>query len=82
MSPRHISQNQITEEINLIPEENRQELYEIIHSFRVSLQSENSKANEIMKFAGSWLDMPEEDFNDFCEEIEQRRQASSRRVED
>ena len=36
-----------------------------------------------MQFAGSWSDMPEEDFSDFCEEIEQRRQAtSSRRFSD
>jgi hypothetical protein len=26
-----------------------------------------------MQFAGSWSNMPEKDFNDFYEEIEQRR---------
>lgn len=35
-----------------------------------------------MEFAGSWLDISDEDFNDFGEEIEQRRQVSaSRRFE-
>ena len=32
-----------------------------------------------MKFAGSWSDMSEEDFRNFCEEVEQRRQTSSSR---
>ena len=38
-----------------------------------------SNGKEIMKFAGSWEDLPEEDFRSFCEEIEQRRQNSSSR---
>lgn len=38
MSPEKIIQNKITEEINLIPEENRQELYELIRSFRTNLK--------------------------------------------
>jgi hypothetical protein len=35
-----------------------------------------------MKFAGIWEDLPEEDFRNFCDEVEQRRQNSlSRRFE-
>jgi hypothetical protein len=42
-----------------------------------------SQGKEIMKFAGSWEDIPEEDFRNFCEEVEQRRQnSSSRRFSD
>lgn len=81
MSSKQISQNQIVEEINLIPVENHQELYQLIHDFRMSLNLRENKTNKIMEFAGSWLDFPEENFNDFNEEIEQRRQASSRRFE-
>lgn len=35
-------------------------------------QSHNN-INKIMQFAGSWSNMSEKDFNDFYEEIEQRR---------
>ncbi|MEY3918733.1 MAG: hypothetical protein RLZZ132_1069 [Bacteroidota bacterium] len=40
------------------------------------------EGKEIIKFAGIWEDIPEEDFRNFCEEVEQRRQNSlSRRFE-
>jgi hypothetical protein len=82
MTPKQINQNQIIAEINLIPEDKRKELYELIHNFRIGLERSNNK-DKIMQFAGSWSDMPEEDFSDFCEEIEQRRQiTSSRRFDD
>jgi predicted RNase H-like HicB family nuclease len=42
-----------------------------------------SEGKEIMKFAGIWEELPEEDFRNFCEEVEQRRQnSSSRRFSD
>ena len=83
MTSKPIDQNQIIAEINLIPEDKRKELYELIHQFRIGLDRSKHNQDEIMQFAGSWLDMPEEDFSDFCEEIEQRRQAtSSRRFDD
>ena len=71
-----MSPEQIIEEINLIPEEKRQELYKLIRDFRIGLKESDSKANQIMQFAGSWLDIPEENFDNFCTEIEQRRQAN------
>jgi len=82
MSPEQIIQKQIAEEIDLIPEEKRKELYELIRNFRVNLKELDNKANQIMEFAGSWLDIPEEEFNNFYTDIEQRRQNSvSRRSE-
>lgn len=82
MTPEQINQNQIIEEINLIPEDKRKELYDLIHKFRISLERAHNNINEIMQFAGTWSDMPEEDFSNFCVETEQRRQASlSRRFE-
>jgi hypothetical protein len=43
----------------------------------------SSEGKEIMKFAGIWEDIPEEDFRNFYEEVEQRRQnSSSRRFSD
>ena len=70
MSSEQIDQNQIIAEINLIPEDERGELYELIHKFRIGLDRPKHNQNEIMQFAGSWSDMPESDFSDFCEEIE------------
>ena len=73
------SQNRLIKEISLIPEDRHQELYDLIHKFRISLNQSEHKINEIMQFAGSWSDLPEEDFKNFCEEVEERRQASSTR---
>lgn len=72
-------QNKIIEEISLIPKDKRKELYDLIHKFRMDLERSQNQIDEIMQFAGSWSDMTEEDFSNFCEEIKQRRQASSSR---
>lgn len=71
--------NDIIEEINLIPEDKLTELYNLIHGFRITLKSSANNINEIMAFAGCWQDLSDEEFTDFSEEIEQRRQSSSRR---
>jgi hypothetical protein len=55
----HISNNQLIEEIELIPENKHKELYDLIHGFRLSLDRSEHRINEIMQFAGSWSDMPE-----------------------
>jgi hypothetical protein len=74
-----ISKNKIIEEISLIPDDKIIELYDLIHNFRMGLNQSENNLNEIMQFAGCWEDMSEEDFTDFSEEIEQRRQSSSSR---
>ena len=74
-----ISFNQIIEEISLIPEDKHKELYDLIQRFRMSLNQSENRINEIMKLAGSWSDIAEEEFSNFCQEIEQRRQTSSSR---
>jgi nicotinamide mononucleotide adenylyltransferase len=87
MSPEQIDRNQIIEEINLIPEDKRKELYNLIHQFRISLErcaprwrsQSHDNVDKIMQFAGNWSDLSEEEFSNFSEEIEQRRQAYSSR---
>lgn len=76
MSPEPIDRNQIIAEINLIPEDKRKELYNLIQKFRIDLERSHNNVDEIMQFAGSWSGMSEEDFSDFSEDIEQRRQVS------
>ena len=73
MTSEQIDHNKIIAEINLIPKDKRKELYDLIHKFRIGLERSHNNIDEIMQFAGSWSDMPEEDFSDFYEEIEQRR---------
>ncbi len=70
-----ISPNQIIEEISLIPDDKMTELYDLIHNFKMfSNQSENN-INQIMHFAGCWENMSDQDFTDFCGDMEQRRQT-------
>ena len=73
------SKNKIIEEISLIPEDKLTELYNLIHHFRIGLKESENNVNEIMEFAGCWQDLSEEEFTNFSQEIEQRRQISSLR---
>ena len=63
-----VSKNQLIEEISLIPEDKHKELYDLIHEFRMSINQSENNINKIMQFAGSWSDISEEEFIDFCEE--------------
>lgn len=75
-----IIQKQVLEEIKRIPENKLSELYNLLHDFRLGLQSPMNSSEQIIQFAGCWNDMPDEVFNDFMEEINQRRElAFSRR---
>lgn len=48
MFPEKIIQKKITEEINLIPQETRQESYELIHNFRTNLNQKKSNRKHIV----------------------------------
>lgn len=75
-----IIRERVIEEIRLIPENKLSEIYDFIHYFRVGLQKSKVNIDQIMKFAGCWRDMPDDVFNEFLDDIEQRRKlAFSRR---
>ena len=75
-----ITRNQLIEEIKRIPENRLTEIYDFLHFFRLGLQKSKGSLEQMMKFAGCWTDMPDDLFNDFFEEINQRRDmAFSRR---
>lgn len=61
-------------EIELIPEEKLDDLYNFIHFFRLGVQNSQGEVDQIMQFAGCWSEMPDEAFADFNEEIITRRQ--------
>lgn len=75
-----IIRDRVIEEIKHIPENRLPEVYDFLHFFRLGLQKSRGSAEQMMKFAGCWDDMPDEVFDDFYEEIRQRRElAFSRR---
>ncbi len=69
-------QIRLTEEISLIPQERLPELYNFVHFYRLGLGIIPNSADDIMKFAGCWNDMPDEEFDNFLEEITERRQQA------
>lgn len=69
--------SKVINEINLLPKEKLNEIYNFIHFFRLGLQKSKSENRSIMKFAGTWNKMSEKDFNDFSKEIKTRRETAS-----
>jgi hypothetical protein len=71
---------QVYKEIDRIPEERLPEIYSLLHHFRPGLEKAEEPASSVMRFAGSWKDMPDETFAAFTQEVVDRRQrAFSRR---
>lgn len=74
-----VMRDRVVEEIKLVPDHKLTEIYDLIHYFRVGLQSARN-VDQIMGFAGCWKDMPDNVFYEFLQEIAQRRsRAFSRR---
>lgn len=73
-------QDKVMEEIKLVPKERLPELYDFIHFFRLGLETAGDDSGEVMRFAGCWRDMTDEEFKEFSDEIAERRKASSRRT--
>ena len=66
--------SKLLQEIDLIPEDKLVDLYHFVHDFRMGVeQSKRADPKQILAFAGSWRDMPDEAFDDFTTEIEARR---------
>jgi len=75
-----MERSKVYEEINRIPEDRLPEIYNLLHSFRLNLETAKEGKAAVMRFAGSWQDMPDETFAAFVREIVGRRQrAFSRR---
>lgn len=71
----------VIEEIRLVPKNRLLDVYNFIHFFRLGLDNTQDNTEDIMRFAGCWQDMPEEEFEQFSQEIkERRRQAFSGRA--
>jgi hypothetical protein len=73
----------VIEEIRLVPKDRLREIYDFIHFFRLGLETVRSRdaTEDIMRFAGCWQDMADDEFEDFSQEIaERRKQAFSGRT--
>ncbi len=79
MSPTMI-RRKVEKEIAMIPDEKIATLYDLVHHFRLRARPPGD-AGRIMSLAGSWADMPEDEYASFTSEIEERRcrAGSSRR---
>ena len=65
--------SQVIEEIRLVPKDRLREIYNFIHFFRLGLEKSQDSTEDIMQFAGCWQDMKEEDFEQFSQEMTERR---------
>lgn len=64
---------QVIEELRQVPEDRLTEIYDLIHFFRLGLQSAQTGGGDVMRFAGAWAGMPEAQFEGFLAEIAARR---------
>ena len=76
-----IERSQVYQEIDRIPEERLPEIYNLLHFFRLGLERAEESELSVMRFAGSWKNMPDETFAAFMRETTERRQrVFSRRL--
>ena len=66
----------ILEELEHIPAYQLSELYNLVHSFRLSSESNRTSPQSIMEFAGCWNDFPNEIYTDLLDDISLRRQQA------
>lgn len=74
-------QEKVVEEIKRIPKDRLPELYDLIHFFRLGLETGRQDKEDVMRFAGCWKDITDKEFNDFANDMtERRRKAFSGRM--
>jgi hypothetical protein len=66
----------VLEEIQRVPENQLSELYDLVHSFRLSATFNRTLPQELMQFAGCWSDMSDETYTDWLDDISLRRQQA------
>lgn len=66
----------VVEEVKQIPEEKLPQILDLIHRFRLGLQFSRKPTDKITSYAGCWKDMPEDIYQDFMSEVNQRRHTA------
>jgi hypothetical protein len=65
--------NTILKELKDVPVDRLEDLYSIIHSLQENTKKSGKRSKQILSFAGSFNDMPENDYNDFLHQTKQAR---------
>jgi hypothetical protein len=65
--------NTIVKEINNVPIDKLDELYQLICSFTPKKKRKKSNYKEIMAFAGAFSDMSEKDYSEYTQHIKEQR---------
>lgn len=77
MSPSMI-RRKVEQEIAMVTDDRIAKLYDLVHDFRRRARLPGN-AERIMSLAGSWADMPEEEYGSFVRETEERRHRAGAR---
>ena len=63
----------ILKELKNVPAERLQDVYSYIHSLRTNTKQTGKTSEKILSFAGSFGDMPAQDYNDFLDHTKNTR---------
>jgi hypothetical protein len=66
----------ILDEIAKIPDEKVPEIFDFIHYFRMGLGQKTTNPQKILQLAGSWKDLTDDEYNEFIENIMNRRKGA------
>jgi hypothetical protein len=67
----------VLQEIELIPDESLEDVYDFLHALRVRSQTQVVGQGEgFMSFAGCWQDMPDDVFEMFLQDVALRRKQA------
>ncbi len=73
-----MTREDVINEIKQISDEKMNIIYEVIHRLRIEFEREN-KSHEILRYAGTWSDMPESDYDNLMNDIRNRRKVAFQR---
>jgi hypothetical protein len=67
--------NTIIKEINDLPPERLEEVYDFVHSLKSESKSKRKNSKKILSFAGAFSDMPKNDYADLKENMADTRKS-------
>jgi hypothetical protein len=71
-----IEREKLLEEVKRIPDDKLAEVYAILHYYRLGVESTQQRPADVLQYAGSWADMPADEFEDFIQDVQVRRQQA------
>jgi len=71
-----IERERIIEEVRRIPDERLGEAYALLRRLHQGAKDTNAPRTQVMGYAGSWNEMPDEIFSQFLGDVTDRRQQA------